>query len=81
MKDAAAPQTQKQLQKIWRFSQPVVSQILQDPGITVAVEALPHQGKDLIQYLLTGAARLALLNPPLGFSCGTWARRPSGQPP
>jgi len=63
VKDAAAPQSQKQLQKIWKLSQPAVSQILQDPGIAVAVEALPRHGNDPIQYLLTGAARLALLDP------------------
>ena len=62
-KDAAAPQSQKQLQKIWKLSQPAVSQILQDPGIAVAVEALPRHGNDPIQYLFTGAARLALLDP------------------
>jgi len=65
-KDAAAPQSQKQLQKIWKLSQPAVSQILQDPGIAVAVEALPRHGSDPIQYLLTGAARLALLDPAEG---------------
>lgn len=62
-KDAAALQTQRQLQKLWKLSQPAVSQILQDPGMAVAVEALPRHGKDPIQYLLTGAARLALLDP------------------
>ncbi|MCY4055298.1 MAG: hypothetical protein OXF67_05405 [Cyanobacteria bacterium MAG CAR4_bin_6] len=60
-KDATAPQSQKQLQKIWKLSQPAVSQILQDPGIAVAIEALPRHGNDPIQYLLTGAARLTLL--------------------
>jgi len=63
VKDAAALQSQKQLQKIWKLSQPAVSQILQAPGIAVAVEALPRHGNDPIQYLLTGAARLALLDP------------------
>ena len=65
-KDAAVSQTRKQLQKIWKLSQPAVSRILQDPGIAVAVEALPRHGKDPIQYLLTGAARLALLDPAEG---------------
>lgn len=63
VKDAAVPQSQKQLQKIWKLSQPAVSQILQDSDIAVAVKALPRHGNDPIHYLLTGVARLALLDP------------------
>ena len=73
-KDAAAPQSQKQLQKIWKLSPPDVSQILQDPGIAVAVEALPRHGNDPVQYLLTSAARLALLDQP-----STTAQVPGGR--
>jgi hypothetical protein len=37
----------------------VVSQTLQQLTASGAVEALPRKGRDPIQYMLTGTARLA----------------------
>jgi DNA-binding transcriptional ArsR family regulator len=44
---------------LWGVSQPAVSQTLQQLTAAGAVEALPRKGRDPIQYVLTGTARLA----------------------
>lgn len=44
----------------WAVKQPSVSQLLQQLIEAGAVEALPRRGREAIQYLLTGTARLAL---------------------
>ena len=61
--DPAARQTQAALARLWRIQQPSVSQTLQQLVAAGAVEALPRCGREPIQYLLTGAARLALESP------------------
>jgi len=58
--DAAAIQTQAQLVELWQVKQPSVSQTLQQLIEAGAVEALPRRGREAIQYLMTGTARLAL---------------------
>jgi hypothetical protein len=58
--DAAAVQTQAQLVELWQVRQPTVSQTLQQLVEAGAVEALPRRGREAIQYLMTGTARLAL---------------------
>ena len=58
--DAAAVQTQAQLVELWQVRQPSVSQTLQQLIEAGAVEALPRRGREAIQYLMTGTARLAL---------------------
>ncbi|MFM7229589.1 MAG: AAA family ATPase [Cyanobacteriota bacterium] len=58
--DAASIQTQAQLVALWQVRQPTVSQTLQQLIEAGAVEALPRRGREAIQYLLTGAARLAM---------------------
>ena len=58
--DAAAVQTQAQLVVLWQVRQPSVSQTLQQLIEAGAVEALPRRGREAIQYLMTGTARLAL---------------------
>jgi hypothetical protein len=57
--DAAAVQTQAQLAELWQVKQPSVSQTLQQLIEAGAVEALPRRGREAIQYLMTGNARLA----------------------
>lgn len=57
--DAAAVQTQAQLVELWQVRQPSVSQTLQQLIEAGAVEALPRRGREAIQYLMTGTARLA----------------------
>ena len=57
--DAAAVQTQAQLVELWQVRQPTVSQTLQQLIEAGAVEALPRRGREAIQYLMTGTARLA----------------------
>lgn len=57
--DAAAVQTQAQLVELWQVKQPSVSQTLQQLIEAGAVEALPRRGREAIQYLMTGTARLA----------------------
>jgi hypothetical protein len=57
--DAAAVQTQAQLAELWQVKQPSVSQTLQQLIEAGAVEALPRRGREAIQYLMTGTARLA----------------------
>jgi hypothetical protein len=58
--DAAAVQTQAQLVELWQVKQPSVSQTLQQLIEAGAVEALPRRGREAIQYLMAGTARLAL---------------------
>ena len=52
--------TQTQLVDLWQVKQPSVSQTLQQLIEAGAVEALPRRGREAIQYLMTGTARLAL---------------------
>ena len=56
----AALQTQAQLVEVWQIKQPSVSQTLQQLIEAGAVEALPRRGREPIQYLMTGPARLVL---------------------
>lgn len=58
--DAATIQTQAALVVLWQVKQPSVSQTLQQLIEAGAVEALPRRGREAIQYLMTGTARLAL---------------------
>lgn len=58
--DSASIQTQIQLVELWQIKQPSVSQTLQQLIEAGAVEALPRRGREAIQYLMTGTARLAL---------------------
>jgi hypothetical protein len=58
--DAATIQTQAALVALWQVKQPSVSQTLQQLIEAGAVEALPRRGREAIQYLMTGTARLAL---------------------
>jgi hypothetical protein len=58
--DPASVQTQAQLVDLWAVKQPSVSQTLQQLIEAGAVEALPRRGREAIQYLMTGTARLAL---------------------
>ena len=58
--DAASVQTQAQLVELWALKQPSVSQTLQQLIEAGAVEALPRRGREAIQYLMSGTARLAL---------------------
>ncbi|TVS07369.1 MAG: hypothetical protein EA413_01225 [Cyanobium sp. PLM2.Bin73] len=58
--DPASVQTQADLVELWNIKQPSVSQTLQQLIEAGAVEPLPRRGRDAIQYLLTGTARLAL---------------------
>ena len=58
--DSATAQTQAQLVELWQVKQPSVSQTLQQLIEAGAVEALPRRGREAIQYLMTGTARLAL---------------------
>jgi len=58
--DSASVQTQAQLVDLWQVKQPSVSQTLQQLIEAGAVEALPRRGREAIQYLMTGTARLAL---------------------
>jgi DNA-binding transcriptional ArsR family regulator len=46
--------------ELWQVRQPTVSQTLQQLIEAGAVEALPRRGREAIQYLMTGTARLAL---------------------
>jgi hypothetical protein len=58
--DSASIQTQAELVELWQVRQPTVSQTLQQLIEAGAVEALPRRGREAIQYLMTGTARLAL---------------------
>ena len=57
--DPEAVETQTGLKTLWGISQSAVSQTLQHLTTAAAVEALPRRGRDPIQYMLTGTARLA----------------------
>jgi DNA-binding transcriptional ArsR family regulator len=58
--DPATVQVQAELKELWGLSQPSVSQALRQLIEAGAVEALPRQGGDPIQYALSGSTRLAL---------------------
>jgi DNA-binding transcriptional ArsR family regulator len=58
-RDPEALEIQTALMTLWGVSQPAVSQTLQQLTAAGAVEALPRKGRDPIQYVLTGTARLA----------------------
>ena len=58
--DSATVQSQAELVELWQVKQPSVSQTLQQLIEAGAVEALPRRGREAIQYLMTGTARLAL---------------------
>ena len=57
--DSASIQTQAELAELWQVRQPTVSQTLQQLIEACAVEALPRRGREAIQYLMAGTARLA----------------------
>lgn len=56
--DPEACEIQTALKTLWGVSQSAVSQTLQQLTASGAVEALPRKGRDPIQYMLTGTARL-----------------------
>jgi hypothetical protein len=58
-RDPEAIEIQTGLKTLWGVSQSAVSQTLQQLTTAAAVEALPRKGRDPIQYMLTGTARLA----------------------
>ena len=58
-RDPEACEIQTALKTLWGVSQSAVSQTLQQLTASGAVEALPRKGRDPIQYMLTGTARLA----------------------
>lgn len=58
-RDPDAIEMQTGLRTLWGVSQSAVSQTLQQLTTAAAVEALPRKGRDPIQYMLTGTARLA----------------------
>ncbi len=58
-RDPEAIEIQTGLRELWGISQPAVSQTLQQLTAVGAVEALPRKGREPIQYMLTGTARLA----------------------
>lgn len=57
--DSASIQTQAELVELWQVRQPTVSQTLQQLIEAGSVEALPRRGREAIQYLMAGTARLA----------------------
>ena len=57
--DPEGLETQAELKTLWGVSQSAVSQTLQQLMAAGAVEALPRRGREPIQYMLTGTARLA----------------------
>ena len=57
--DPDAIRIQTELRTLWGISQPAVSQTLSQLIVVGAVEALPRRGREPIQYILTGTARLA----------------------
>lgn len=59
-RDVQAVLTQTDLVRLWGIKQPSVSQTLQQLVSSGAVDVLPRRGGDPLQYLLTGATRLAL---------------------
>ncbi len=58
-RDPDTIEIQTGLRTLWGVSQSAVSQTLQQLSAAAAVEALPRKGRDPIQYMLTGTARLA----------------------
>lgn len=58
-RDPEGIETQAELKTRWRVSQSAVSQTLQQLIAVGAVEPLPRKGRESIQYMLTGTARLA----------------------
>jgi DNA-binding transcriptional ArsR family regulator len=58
-RDPEAIEMQTGLRTLWGVSQSAVSQTLRQLTTAAAVEALPRKGRDPIQYMLTGTARLA----------------------
>ncbi|MCT0230928.1 ATP-binding protein [Synechococcus sp. CS-1324] len=58
-RDLEAHEIQTDLVTLWGIRQPAVSQTLQQLTAVGAVEALPRKGREPIQYMLTGTARLA----------------------
>jgi DNA-binding transcriptional ArsR family regulator len=58
-RDPEACEIQTALKTLWGVSQSAVSQTLHQLTASGAVEALPRKGRDPIQYMLTGTARLA----------------------
>jgi hypothetical protein len=59
-RDVQAVLTQADLVRLWGIKQPSVSQTLQQLVHSGAADVLPRRGGDPLQYLLTGATRLAL---------------------
>ncbi|MCP9884245.1 ATP-binding protein [Synechococcus sp. ATX 2A4] len=59
-RDVQAVMTQADLVTLWGIKQPSVSQTLQQLVSAGAADVLPRRGGDPLQYLLTGATRLAL---------------------
>jgi hypothetical protein len=59
-RDVQAVLTQADLVMLWGIKQPSVSQTLQQLVSSGAADVLPRRGGDPLQYLLTGATRLAL---------------------
>ncbi len=57
--DPGTIEIQAGLRTLWGVSQSAVSQTLQQLTTAAAVEALPRKGRDPIEYMLTGTARLA----------------------
>ncbi len=57
-RDSTAPHTQKSLGKLWKVSQPTVSQALTYLMQHGYVAPLPRKGAEPRQYLLTGLSRL-----------------------
>ena len=55
-----ATETEVMLRALWGVGQPAVCQPFQQLIAASAVEALPRKGRDTIQYMLTGTARLAV---------------------
>jgi len=60
------------LRTLWGVSQSAVSQTLQQLTTAAAVEALPRKGRDPIQYMLTGTARLAQRREVIGMASPMW---------
>jgi hypothetical protein len=61
--DPAAAQTQASLRRLWRVSQPAVSNALKYLLQQGYVAALPREGRQPTRYVLTGTARL-IFDPP-----------------
>ena len=59
-RDVQGVLTQSDLVRLWGIKQPSVSQTLQQLVSSGAADVMPRRGGDPLQYLLTGATRLAL---------------------